>query len=437
MHTRQEGGCTLPKNPTLAHTLVTDRTQQHIATTASRRTRHASDFLPAVRFMIDAGFHPDAGPTTLRLAHALAVRMHRSRDGHIPYSLERTCAQLGLGRSTVAKHAKILRELGLLAWAQHGTRANALPHRDHPRAGYRPTATLYAPCTPPVYDQAMGHRTRGTGYTARLTGRTRPPRTTRKIRRPWTPSVTSNPSTGHVTDDRTTKNPARSAATNPPTSSAPTPRTPTRTPRRPRRSPAKVQADIALAAQVRPRVPWTQRLPLRRLAFALRPMIDAGLDAAAIAAELAAWAWSWPRTWRPSDIAGYLLGQLNKGRGLPASRDTCGCGCGGRAQATPPNSAFAAAFATLAAAGPKLASNDPDQVPADFTTRRELLLWKRQRDRDIQADILASLRQAGERQQRRALAQLPFAQWLEAVEDRSTWYLPHPAEPGAWVSPSP
>ncbi|MFE3515341.1 hypothetical protein [Streptomyces sp. NPDC059166] len=52
------------------------------------------------------------------------------------------------------------------------------------------------------------------------------------------------------------------------------------------RRPWQVSDDIGIARQVRPLVGWTQGEGLRRLAFALRPLIDRGLDAHDIAAEL-------------------------------------------------------------------------------------------------------------------------------------------------------
>jgi len=57
---------------------------------------------------------------------------------------------------------------------------------------------------------------------------------------------------------------------------------------------------------VRPLVPWTQGEGLRRLAFALRPLIDQGLDVQDIAAELT----SWWLDWRPARPAAYITARL-------------------------------------------------------------------------------------------------------------------------------
>ncbi|MFD7720408.1 hypothetical protein [Streptomyces sp. NPDC059814] len=67
----------------------------------------------------------------------------------------------------------------------------------------------------------------------------------------------------------------------------------------PARSPFRVARDIAIARQVRPLVAWTQHEGLRRLAYALRPLIDRGLGARDIAAELYGMAIG-PRPARPA-----------------------------------------------------------------------------------------------------------------------------------------
>ncbi|WP_326768636.1 hypothetical protein OG978_32600 [Streptomyces sp. NBC_01591] len=64
--------------------------------------------------------------------------------------------------------------------------------------------------------------------------------------------------------------------------------------------------DIAIARQVRPLVGWTQREGLRRLAYALRPLIDRGLEAHDIAAELQGMALGW----RPARPAAFITAAL-------------------------------------------------------------------------------------------------------------------------------
>ncbi|WP_093708680.1 hypothetical protein [Streptomyces sp. 2131.1] len=68
----------------------------------------------------------------------------------------------------------------------------------------------------------------------------------------------------------------------------------------------QVAADIRIAARVRPLVPWTQGEGLRRLAHALRPLIDEGLSTHDVAAELT----SWWLTWRPAAPAAYITARL-------------------------------------------------------------------------------------------------------------------------------
>jgi hypothetical protein len=66
----------------------------------------------------------------------------------------------------------------------------------------------------------------------------------------------------------------------------------------------QVAEDIRIAAQVRPLVNWTQRVPLRPLAFCLRPLIDRGLDAYGIAAYLNGLCTG--ERWRPCRPAAYI-----------------------------------------------------------------------------------------------------------------------------------
>ena len=72
---------------------------------------------------------------------------------------------LGLQRRAVLKHARVLRELGLLAWVAHGSKINLMRTRRGDRwateHGYRGTATLFAAFAPPAWDTAMGRRVHG------------------------------------------------------------------------------------------------------------------------------------------------------------------------------------------------------------------------------------------------------------------------------------
>ncbi|MFE9461627.1 hypothetical protein [Streptomyces californicus] len=134
-----------------------------IDTTTSRHTA-PRNWLRSVEWLIAAGLHPKANQTTLAVAQDLAKRMDYS-TGHVRYGLEDMADRLDLDRSNVARHVKYLRQLGSLAWAQHGSRSNI--KRILNRPGYAATATVYAATIPAAYDHAMGNRIIGEGYEAR------------------------------------------------------------------------------------------------------------------------------------------------------------------------------------------------------------------------------------------------------------------------------
>lgn len=270
---------------------------QEVSATCSRHAQPRA-WLRAVEWLVgEAGLHPKAGEATLCVARDLARRMDYIA-GTVLYDLDGTAARCGLSRATVKRHTGYLRELGALVWARHGSRRNLrLPGR--PYAG---TATIYAAVIPYVYDRAHGHRIEGQGYGARVVGVPGPARNTsvadgpgRRGREPQ--SLAARPRTRTAEEEgRFTDTPRRRAR----------PRTTSRPANSARRSPLQVAADIRIAAHVRPRVPWTQGEGLRRLAYALRPLIDQGLDAHDIAAELT----SWWLTWRPAQPAAYITAQL-------------------------------------------------------------------------------------------------------------------------------
>lgn len=137
---------------------------QSIDHTRSRRTGPRK-WLRAVVWLIGAGLHPKANDTTLAVAEDLAARMDYS-SGHVRYGMDAMAARLGISRAGVKRHVGYLRELGALAWVQHGTRINI--RRTLGLTGYAATATVYAAVIPPVYDRAMGHRVVGAGYSARI-----------------------------------------------------------------------------------------------------------------------------------------------------------------------------------------------------------------------------------------------------------------------------
>ncbi|MGW0647282.1 hypothetical protein ACWD4T_00505 [Streptomyces umbrinus] len=269
-----------------------------VGTTESRRLRRSGDFLAAAEFMVGAGFHEKAGRTTLRLAKVFAARMHRNKDGHIPFNVDATAHELGLKRRAVFAHARYLRELGLLAYVEHGTKTNVLRTRygaawttGH---GYRGTATLFAPVAPRVWDQAMGHRIEGTGYTARLIGVTaegriqavdnarRQAAAKNSRRRSCTPSVGVPPDGSPLKLVGGNKNTQRKRTT--------CPKSPSRTPAGHKAiAPAECAQNIKIAERLQREVWWLRRGCPRRLAYALRPLISAGWAWQSLAPELLTW----------------------------------------------------------------------------------------------------------------------------------------------------
>ncbi|MFD6921883.1 hypothetical protein ACFV99_16935 [Streptomyces sp. NPDC059944] len=293
--------------------LITAPGEQEWDATGSRQLRRASDFLAAARYMVR--HHPKAGPTTLRLAAAFAARMHRSQHGHVPFNVTATVDELGVSRRTVLAHARYLRELGLIAWVEHGSRTNVLRARRGdafaPGDGYRGTATIYAPVAPPAWDHAQGHRVRGTGYRARLIGytdkgraravtaaRSRARRARPTPTRRCTPSVVVTSAPSHlqvVTGGK--KNTRRSRKQ---TSARHRPRAPF--------TPGECQQAIAVTEQVQRQVWWLYTACSRRIAYALRPLIAAAWTAPQLAAELATWGVP-PHL---KDAAAYLRHELHR-----------------------------------------------------------------------------------------------------------------------------
>lgn len=272
----------------LQHTLVHGTARQSIEHTTSRKTGPRK-WLRAVRWLVDAGLHPKANATTMRVAEDLAARMDYD-TGHARYCLDETTARLGISRATVKRHIGYLRELGALAWVQHGTRTNI--RRLMGLKGYAATATVYAAVIPAVFDHAMGHRIVGTGYTARVI----------IDQRGQAPKPVDTPSNQPVEN-------ADFEGLEPPsltlvkeesqvqvdggfnyTSQARPPKT--RIPHQSssingrRRTAADVKKASNETRMVRALVNWTQTVPLRKLEHALRPWTDRGWDALRIADEL-------------------------------------------------------------------------------------------------------------------------------------------------------
>ncbi|MEV0009740.1 hypothetical protein [Streptomyces sp. NPDC047973] len=257
------------------------------------------------------------------MARDLAARMDHRR-GSVLYALDGTAARCGVSTATVKRHVRVLRELGALAWQRHGTKRNLrLPGRP-----YTATATIYAATIPAAYDEAMGHRLDGTGYGARLLGVTEDGRTLAvSAARASTQPVDNSPS-----EHRRSRGRAPHSLGSHHHAPIPdldggmnyTARAHRRTGRtvkggelRPQRRPWRVAEDIRVARQVRPLVGWTQREGLRRLAFALRPLIDRGLDAHDIAAELTGMAVDR----RPVRPAAFITAALTRDRQAEAAHE--------------------------------------------------------------------------------------------------------------------
>ena len=274
----QSDGTQCPDTP-----LVYGTARQSIEHTASRRTGPRK-WLSAVQWLIGAGLHPKVNATTLRVAEELAARMDYD-TGHARYCLDEMVARTGISRASIARHVSYLRELGALAWVQHGTRTNL--RRLMGLKGYQGTATIYAAVIPASYDHAMGHRIIGHGYTARIVVDLRdrkpvdnPPVDNSMSEALETPSLMVVKEEGQVqvVGGSNYTSQARQAK-------SPIPHQSTSINGRPRTA-----TDVQKAAQtvrlVRALVNWTQRVPLRRLEYVLRPWTDRGWDACRIADEL-------------------------------------------------------------------------------------------------------------------------------------------------------
>ncbi|MEU7072880.1 hypothetical protein AB0B30_27495 [Streptomyces narbonensis] len=374
---------------------VCPRSDQEIGTTASRRTRRG-DFLRAATWAITHRLHPKAGDTTLRVARDLAARLNA--DGHVAYCRDTMWRRLGISRRTLERHIAVLRELGLLVWAVHGTRTNTRPAGSGEWAG---TATIYAAVVPRAWDDSLGHRVRGHGYHARHVGFTDhgrqlaiadARRRARPSRRRDTPSCKTN-HPRPTAEMRGKKN-----NTSAPRGARPQSRSQHDVPEPYRATPDQAAHAVSVAAWVRPRVPWTQGEGLRRLAFALRPWIAAGLSAADLAADLSAW--RVPR--RPASPASVIMARWNETASSdePAAAPDSG---EGTPEGVPPNAAFLAAMDTVRARLTSLSPPvEPEPDPPGFVIR----------DR-----ILASLAEADRTRRARTAEQcVTFAEW-EAVCD--------------------
>ncbi|MGV9891653.1 cell wall protein [Streptomyces sp. NPDC003395] len=268
-----------------------------------------------MRWLIAAGCHSRANATTQTIADDLAARMDYT-TGHVRYCLKDMVDRLGIPRATIARHVAYLRELGALAWVQHGTRANI--RRALGLGGYAATATVYAAVIPPVYDHAMGHRIIGTGYSARIVidqrGQARIPAQQQSepvdnppVENPGseareTPSLTWLRKEGKVQVEGGSNYTEQARPTK------------TRIPHQSssingrRRTAADVEKAMRTVRLVRALVSWTQSVPLRRLEFVLRPWTDRGWDALRIADELTGMCSG--MRWRPKNPVAFIRARI-------------------------------------------------------------------------------------------------------------------------------
>jgi hypothetical protein len=255
-----------------------------VACTASRRSGPRR-WLRAVAWLIAAGLHGRANATTQRVAEDLAARMDYD-TGHARYCMLETAHRLGIDKATVKRHVSYLRELGALAWVQHGTRTNVRPMLG--LGGYAATATVYAAVIPPSYDHAMGHRIVGSGYNARiivdLQGQQKPVDNP-PVDNPGSESL-APPSLTVVKEESQVDLVGGfnyTSQARPPKN--PIPHQSSQIDGR-RRTATDVQKASQTVRLVRALVNWTQSVPLRRLEFFLRPWTDRGWDGLRIADEL-------------------------------------------------------------------------------------------------------------------------------------------------------
>ena len=273
--------------------LVTSRAEHEITNTASRGITSPADFLYALRWALKSGLHPRANATTLRVAELLVVKSNRR--GHLAYGRVALAEQLGLSVDCVAVHTRVLRELGLLVWIEHGSRANILRTRNPGQepTSYKGTGTLFAMVVPPAYDQAHGRRISGFGYQARVVGVTgRGRRHEARLARAASPSrstrpnagVTSSPSRGGSCSEESLKagettNYTRARAHDHESgdpSNDPRPVTPSR-----------LREFIKFTRTLQALVPWLRPACPRRLSYLLRDrLLDHAITPRELASEL-------------------------------------------------------------------------------------------------------------------------------------------------------
>ncbi|MGW2082549.1 helix-turn-helix domain-containing protein [Streptomyces sp. NPDC001939] len=135
--------------------------QQWLTTTAGRIAQDGYSWMQAVHWVAAAGLYtprrahgPRFNPTTVSIAQLLA-ELSPCRPG-IDYLMRRT----RLSERSVQYHLQMLRESGLLAYIERGTRVRG----DHAHA------SEFALTIPNEFDNALGIKTVGEGPARRMTG---------------------------------------------------------------------------------------------------------------------------------------------------------------------------------------------------------------------------------------------------------------------------
>lgn len=307
--------------------LISAESDQWITGTRSRKMPSRKNWLRAVRFMVAAGFRAGANPTTVRIAQDLAARMWEG--GTVAYCQAGMIRRLGLSKRCIALHIQILRELGLLAWVEQGSsRRNSLRTRHGaelaPGDGFRRSATVYALVVPRAWDNSMGHRIDGEGYTARVVGVTQTGRDR---------AIAEVRERAEKAADQAVENPVESGMP-----CTPSPLVPLRgtsctyrrgeSKDRPRQSAAgsgkspkigrvkgstgwtaqQTASAMAEARMVQLHTWWAQGSCVRQFAYVLRPFFDAGWAGPEIARELG----RWDVPLRPQNLAAYVASELRR-----------------------------------------------------------------------------------------------------------------------------
>lgn len=270
--------------------LWTPEAGQWVSTTTGRIASDGYGWMQAVHWVADGGHYrprrahgPAFGDTTVRIANEL-VRFSPCRPG-VDYLARR----LGLSERTVQYHLQMLRQAGLLAYVQRGTRVRAQGRR----------ASEFARIVPAAFDHCLGVRVIGTGVRRRPVGmaeagraemaalgrkavrsarRRRPRAGRRRVPARCTPRGVATLALSPTGDTRLPSE-AKLGRGNPPT---PTSRTSTSKTGRLN----AVGRRFRLAAELIRRVGWLGRSSTPRIAWIVRHVADAGWTADEVLAWL-------------------------------------------------------------------------------------------------------------------------------------------------------